>query len=357
MIVRVRFVVFALFLITSLITNAERRNSVSNDTIYSVIDKDSVKTSYAGLKSDYSDAYEAALKRKEELTRRKNVLGDSVKNWTKELKKLEALHASIVKSNEKLEDKIAQAKVKVQKNGVHELIKTKNQLSQTIIANKKEKASQESQLKDIVSKLGAKNHQRENLCKIKENVSNQIIAENNDYLERPFAEMTLPELSAIKSNCKQFTSDAKVNAFVGKIDKVIKNKELYDNMVSVVSSAYNKNNVEKALASVSQIDGTNMLQQKEIAKLKAQMTSFAEGLAAFKEFIKRLNDMRNGVNYSMEFFQTDSKQIMSKNDLGKRINDKLIRVPYLKKKFEEFMTEFKKNPNKHYEVEKEILGL
>lgn len=356
MIVRDRYLVFALFLITPLITNAETRNSVSNDTIYSVIDKDSVKTSYVGLKSDYSDAYEAALKRKEELIRRKTVLGNSVKNWNKELKKLEALHASIVKSNEKLEDKIAQAKVKEQKNGVHELIKKKNQLSQTIIANKKEKASQESQLKDIVGKLDAKNHQRENLGKIKDNVSNQIIAENKDYLERPFAEMTLPGLSAVKSKCQQYTSDAKVNAFVGKIDKVIKNKELYDNMVNVVNSAYNKNNVEKALASVSQIDGANMLQQQEISELKSQLSLYSDGLDAFKDFITELNRMRNGVNYSMEFFQTDSELIMSKKDLGNRIENQLKCVPYLNKKYEAFMKAFKAAPNKHSEIEKEFLG-
>ena len=58
----------------------------------------------------------------------------------------------------------------------------------------------------------------------------------------------------------------------------------------------------------------------------------------------------------MEFFQTDNRQILSKNNLGNRIENQLKRVPYLSKKFEEFMNAFKAAPNKHSDVEIEILN-
>ena len=110
------------------------------------------------------------------------------------------------------------------------------------------------------------------------------------------------------------------------------------------------------MASVTQIKGANPHQQKEIDELKNSVDFVPDGLAAFKEFITKLNEMRNGVNYSMEYFQTDSKQILSKNNLGNRIEKKLKRVPYLSKKFEEFMNAFKAAPNKHSNVETEILN-
>ena len=175
-------------------------------------------------------------------------------------------------------------------------------------------------------------------------------------MERPFTEMNLSELRVIKSKCQKYATDAKVNAFVTKVDDIIRNKELYDNMVNVVNASYKKFDVERALTSVTQIKGTNPLQQKEIVELKTQLTLFPEGLAAFKEYITKLNEMRNGVNYSMEFFQTDNRQILSKNNLGNRIENQLKRVPYLSKKFEEFMNAFKAAPNKHSDVETEILN-
>ena len=356
MTVRNKYVVFALLLVTSLITNAKTRNSISNDSVPTTIDGDSIKIPSVSSNSDYSSAYETALKRREELTNRKAILNDSIKNWNKELKKLEGLHGSIVKSNEKMEEKIAQVKIKEQKNGIPELTKKRDQLLKIIKAEEEEKVLLESQLHEINGKVDERNHQRENLGKIKDNVSNQIIAENKDYLERSFAKMNLSELREIKSKCQKYATDAKVNAFVAKVDNVIRNKELYDNMVNVVNASYKKFDVDRALASVTQIKGANTQQQKEIIELKTEMNLFPEGLAAFKEYITKLNEMRNGVNYSMEYFQTDSKQILSKNNLGNRIENQLKRVPYLNKKFEEFMNAFKAAPNKHSNVETEILN-
>lgn len=356
MTVRYKHVVFALLLVTSLITNAQNRNSISSNSVPTKVDGDSTIIPTANIKPDYANAYEIALKRKEELTNRKAILNDSIKKWKKDLNKLYGLHTSIVKSNEKLEEKIAQVKKKEQNNGIPELIKKRNQLQKTIMDEEKNIVLLESKLHKINDELDARNLQRENLGKIKDNVSNQMISENKDYLERPFSEINPSELISIKSKCQKYAIDAKVNAFVAKIDIVIKNKELYDKMVNVVNAAYKKPDVDRALASITQIKGANMQQQQEISELKTQMTLFSEGLAAFKEYISKLNEMRNGVNYSMEYFQTDREQILSKNNLRDRIENQLKRVPYLKKKFEEFMKAFKVDPNRHSNVETEILN-
>ena len=348
-----KYVILVSVLFVSVVSNAREEKGIILDS-FCISNANDTSTE---ITSDYSAAYEKALKRQEELINRKRALNDSVKIWNKELKKLEGLHSSIVKSNEKLEEKISQIKVKEQKSGSIELLKKKTQLLKTIETEEKEKASLESQLQEIISKLDKRNHQRENLGKIKDDVSKQIITENQDVLERSFSTMDFSKLLSVKTKCQQYTTDEKVKAFVTKINIAIKNKELYDNMVKVVNSAYKKYDIDRALASTTQIKGTNFHQQKEIDELKTQLTIFPDGLAAFKEFITELNKMRNGVDkYSMEWFQDDSKRILSKNNLGKRIEEKLKRVPYLNKKFEEYMNAFKAAPNKHSNIETEILN-
>ena len=58
MTVRNKYVVFALLFVTSLITNAQARNSISNDSVPPAIDGDSIRNPSASSNSDYSKAYE-----------------------------------------------------------------------------------------------------------------------------------------------------------------------------------------------------------------------------------------------------------------------------------------------------------
>lgn len=335
--------VLVALLFVSMTTNAQVGNGIQ---------RDSASVSTPG----YSGAYENAPRRKEELTNRENALKDSIRIWNKELKRLEGLHASIVRSNEMLAERIAHAEAKGRKSDLSELLKKRERLLTDISADEKEKASLDFQLQEVVGELEARNHQREGLRRIKDDVSNQIIAESKDYLDRAFSDMDLAELRQIRSECLKYAADAKVNAFVVRTDNVIKNKELYDNIVNVLNTAYRKSAVDSALSSITRMRGANMLQEKEISGLKNQLALFPDGLAAFKEFITSLNGMRNGVNYSMKYFQTDIKLIRSKNNLGNRIDSRLMRVPYLKKKFEEFMKAIKAAPNSHPNVETEILN-
>lgn len=169
--------------------------------------------------------------------------------------------------------------------------------------------------------------------------------------------MTLAELNKIKSRCQRYEEDPKIKAFVEKTNNTIRNKEMYDNMIKVVNSPYNRNDVDRALASCNQIKGINASQQKEVGEVKGQLLSFNEGLLAFKEFINSINEKRKGVNnYKWEFFETDRDFIYSENNLGKRIEAQLKRVPYLKKKFDAFMKAFKAAPSKHSNIENEILS-
>ena len=350
-----KYILLLILLSLSLVSNAQNEKRKSEDSVSKVVANDSVKKLGGDSSVDYSVAYESALKRNEELLKLKQCLSDSIGIWHKELKKYNDSHASIVKSIEKLEAKVRQEELKVQKRGVIELRRKRDALLEEIRKEKEEMHLQDSCLQEIISKLNDKTSQIQNLANIKDNVSKQVIAENKDYLEKPFREMDLATLNLIKSKCQKYSSDANVNAFISKIDHIINNKQLFNDIEKVVNSPYNKFEVNKALAAIPQFSNINSAQRSEILELKRQLTIFPSGLAAFKEFINNLNRCRNGVSYSVDFYRADKTRIF-RNGLEQKVKDELLAVPYLKTKYEKFMEIFKKNPNKHSDIEAEILN-
>ncbi|HJH75463.1 MAG TPA: hypothetical protein OIM43_00375 [Prevotellaceae bacterium] len=350
-----KYIVFCVLLFSSIVINAQNINEVSKDSVSSANNDKLLNTSTSDVKVNYSDEYEKALKREVELKNRKEALDDSVKLWTKEYNKLQDNYASIVGSTEKTIKKIKQAELKMDDFGVLDLLKNRDSLLLEIQMDKKEIALLKSQLQDVNNKLNDKKSQKENLGKIKENVVNQIINENRDYLCKLFQEMDLATLNSMKSKCQKYSTDAKVNAFVAKIDNTINNKQLYDNIIRVVNSPYKKFDVDRALKTISQFKNICSLQQDEVYELKKQLTIFPEGLKTFKEFINNLNECREGVNYSLRYFEEDNKRIYQ-NNLQQRISTEILVVPYLKLKYESFMKIFKKDPNRHSDIEKEILN-
>lgn len=350
-----KYIQLLILLSLSLVSNAQNEKRKSEDSVSKVVANDSVKKLGGDSSVDYSVAYESALKRNEELLKLKQCLSDSIGIWHKELKKYNDSHASIVKSIEKLEAKVRQEELKVQKSGVIELRRKRDALLEEIRKKEEEKQRQDSCLREISSKLNDKKSQIQNLASIKDNVSKQVIAENKDYLEKPFHEMDLVTLTLIKSKCQKYSSDANVNAFVSQIDHVIKNKQLFNDITKIVNSPYSKFEVDKALVAIPHFTNINSAQRSEILELKRQLTIFPSGLATFKEFINNLNRCRNGVSYSIDFYRADKKSIFP-NDLEQKVKDVLLAVPYLKTKYEKFMEIFKKNPNKHSDIEAEILN-
>lgn len=140
-------------------------------------------------------------------------------------------------------------------------------LLEEIRKKEEEKQRQDSCLREISSKLNDKKSQSKP-CQHKDNVSKQVIAENKDYLEKPFHEMDLATLTLIKSKCQKYSSDANVNAFISQIDHVIKNKQLFNDITKIVNSPYSKFEVDKALVAIPHFTNINSAQRSEILELK-----------------------------------------------------------------------------------------
>lgn len=308
------------------------------------------------ISNDYTSQLEHALEKKEELeqkeARLKNILS-GLKNNIKDKNKKSKIIKEEIANKQKDIDKLSET---LKLTSYSDLLIRKEQLETSVNTNLGSLANLNEQLLVTNKQLGESQSQREELDKVKREVSSTLISENRPYIDQPFSKISIEKLKEIHKKCSPYTTDQKVNAFVVNIEIAIKNKETYDEICKVLNSPYQKFAIIQSLEKLQSMQSLNISQRNEIVSIKKQLESFSDGLLAFKEFINNLNECRRGTDkYSWDYFLADKRPIY-KNNLEERINTKLYAVPYLKNKYEEFMKAFKKSPNKHFDIETEILN-
>lgn len=350
----------AIALLSSLFTFnvvAQNTNKVRIDSIPTRIEYKvkSTPTDTTVLFNGYANQLEQAVVKEEQLTKRKKELLDS-------LNKAKGSEKELSKLLKKTQSEVSKCQTAIQKlletqksNGYEDLNNRKEQLLSSINQNKKILNDLHIELKTINTQLGESNNKKIELDKIKQEVSFKLVEENEQYLQLPFSQMSTERLREIRKSCVPFAVEQKINALVVKIDNTIANRTHYEYLQKVLTSKYDKSAISLALSNIQSMTDLSFEQKAEITALKKQLEAFGEGLFAFKEFINNLNRCRNGVNYSMAYFRDDKRQILPER-LKQRISTKLMIVPYLKNKYEGFMRAFQKNPNKHSDIETEILN-
>lgn len=306
--------------------------------------------------NDYTNQLEHALAKKEALEQKrieqKNIFFSLLKDVKEKNNKCKKIRTEISNTQKDI-DKLSE---KLKLTAYSELLKRKEQLETSVNTNLESLSHLNEQLLLTNKQLGESQSQKDELEKVKREVSSTLISENRPYLDQPFAKISIEKLKEIHRTCSPYTTDQKVNAFVVNIEITIKNKETYDEICKVLNSPYQKFGITQSLGKLQSMQNLSISQKSEIVSIKKQLESFSDGLLAFKEFINNLNECRKETDkYSWEYFLADKKPIY-KNNLEERINTKLYAVPYLKNKYEEFMKVFKKSPNKHFDIETEILN-
>lgn len=308
------------------------------------------------VSNDYTNQLEHALAKKEALEQKrieqKNILSGLLNDVKEKNKKHKKIRTEISNTQNDI-DKLSE---NLKLTAYSELLNRKEQLKKSINSYTDSLTKFNEQLLLTNKQLGESQSQKDELDKVKREVSGTLISENRPYIEQPFAKMSIERLKEIQKTCSPYTADQNVNAFVVNIEITIQNKETYDEICKVLNSSYQKFAVTQSLAKLQSMQNLSISQKNEIASIKKQLESFSDGLLAFKQFINNLNECRKETdNYSWEYFLADKRPIY-KNNLEERINTKLYAVPYLKNKYEEFMKAFKKSPNKHFDIETEILN-
>ncbi len=313
-------------------------------------------TSFA-QEADRTEEYRQALLLKENIKKKRQALLMSVKMMNDSLKHLRAQSKSLEKAIRTEEKAVTKARKDMKDSEVPALRQQYAQLQKQLADQVEQQTATYNKLQQVTDSLHHLIHQQRELETLRDEFSQMFIADHQPYLDKPFSEMTADELRLIKTKCQPLLVDKSLVPFDKKIDITIANRQYYEEMAKAVNQPYQQQQVANALTLISNIQEASAPQQQEISNLRQQLQDYPDGLAAFKEYIRGVNSVREGVdNYTLEYFKTDEKSFLT-DALKQRIDQKLMAIPYLKQRYEAFMKAFRENPNTHSVIESEILNL
>lgn len=283
-----------------------------------------------------------------ELTMQKEVLGDSIKKWGKELKALKQQEDENTRTIKQLQKQLARFKDDADYLEVCGLLKRKEELLAALEKQEKEVHSLQAQLQTINGNLRTMQQQRARLDSVRGSIARQVIAKNEDHLQLPFSQMSLDKLDKIIRENEKYQDDRSVAKLLAQAKVVERNKRAYDEMELAANSRFDKDNIYRLLRA-DPLKGLNEVQQKEVAEVLRQLRLFEDGLGVFKEFIGQMRECRKNVNcYSKEYFDSDKKGLLKKQQ--GRIKETVEQVPYLEKMFGDYKFA------KYRAIENEILN-
>lgn len=309
--------------------------------------------------TDYDALYKKELFRQDSL----NDVLQSLKNRQKVLVRITGREMS--KLTKKKEAKIKE--LEVQNAEYDKLLGSPNYKKlQDLLNKQKQLESQITSLSadttNLIVKISSNSGKiaqlRENVAEldsIKNKLSKQLLAENQGVLEKPFSQLTIDELTAIKTKCSKYSTDQKINALVAKTDIVLNNKHVYDEAMRILNSRYNKVDLIRINERLRSVSGTNSIQQGEIKQVWDMLSHYESGMATFKLFIQEINRRREGVSsYSRDDLNHDLSVV--KDKLKGEIDSAIMQVPYLKKAYNDYINEITAKPMSHPAIEPEILN-
>lgn len=321
----------------------------------------SCNDAFAQAETDYEALYKKEFARQDSLN---DVLQD-LKNRKKELVAITGTDNSKLtkKSDAKIKEldskKAEQTKLLSSPNykKLQELLDQQKQLESQIVVLSTDTTNLVTQVSSLEAQIGKLNGNVAELEAIKNNVSKQLLDESKGTLEKPFSQLSVEELTAIKTKCSKYSTDQKINALIAKTDDVLKNKRTYDDAIRIANSKFNKGKLISILDRLTRLRNLNAIQQNEINQVRGVLSHFEPGMTVFKEFIQKLNKNREGVtSYSKDDLNDDLRRIMSKNNIKGRIDSEITQVPYLNKAYKAYIKAIKANPMNHSAIEAEILG-
>ena len=320
----------------------------------------SCNEAFAQAETDYEALYKKELARQDSL----NDVLRKLKNRQKELVAITGTDTSKLtkKSNAKIKQldakKTEQSKLLSSSNykKLRELLNQQKQLAFQIASLSKDTTNLFAKISSIEAQITQLNGNVAELETIKNKVSTQLLEENKETLEKPFSQLSIEELVAIKTKCSKFSTDQKINALIAQVDGVLKNKRTYNDAIRIADSKFNKGELISILDRLTHFSNANSVQRNEVNQVRGMLSHFEPGMAVFKEFILKLNKNREGVtSYSKDDLNDDLRRIMSKDNLKGRIESEIFQVPFLNKAYNDYLKAIKANPMTHPAIEAEIL--
>ncbi|SPY34983.1 Uncharacterised protein [Porphyromonas cangingivalis] len=311
------------------------------------------------VETDYEALYKKELARQDSLsvvlqdlrTRQKYLLSITGTDSSKLTKKTN----SKIKELESKKTELSKLLYSPAYKKLQDLLKLQKQLESQVASLSSDTASLSSRITDTDSQIAQLSGNVAELESIKDNVSKQLINENASILEKPFSQLTIEELSSIKTKCGRYSTDQKINALLARTEKVLNNKHVYDDAIRGLNSKYNKGELIRISERLTNVKETNPIQLSEINQLRGMLALYEPGMATFKLFIQELNRRREGATtYSSEDLNHDLSSVKKK--LQEKIDSEIIQVPYLEKAYNEYLKALNAKPMSHPAIETEILN-
>ena len=181
----------------------------------------------------------------------------------------------------------------------------------------------------------------------------ELLAQNNDYLNLPFSKMSMERLKAMKDSLHEFGEQKGFDPYKEHLAFAMKYKPVYDMAWGCVADGEKLDSIgwlrsiffEKLLSSPLK-DKMTREQFQEMDSMDIKLSRFFGGINKLKEIVKTVNSYRN---------QSDWDKIIEYRDEVERSADYqryFEEIPFLKKLLEEYWEELKEDPLKTLTKEK-----
>ena len=287
------------------------------------------------------------------------VLNQQIKDWNDTIKsldkKLQKANISLQKQQKQLE------KLQLDKDQEKEtaLLNRQQELQAKLDNLKYENDYLEQEIDSLKQSLGETSKNLEELEGIKQGVAEDFVNKNEPYLENLLSKMNIDNLQQLHEKCDSYQGDRNVKSFSKKLEHVLECKEIFDAADAVDHQPFDREAINNALKSMSKLNHLSDPQAEEVENLRKQLASFETGLIAFKDFITQFQKKRKAITSSQDVGSEVERIRKKKNEDGKtmawRIENEISQIPYLKKKFDQYMKAIQANPKKVPDVENEIL--
>lgn len=184
----------------------------------------------------------------------------------------------------------------------------------------------------------------------------ELLAQNNDYLNLPFSKMSMERLKAMKDSLHEFGEQKGFAQYKEHLAFATKYKPAYDMAWGCVADGEKLDSIgwlrsiffEKLLSSPLK-DKMTREQFQEMDSMDIKLSRFFGGINKLKEIVKIVNGYRNQSDWD--------KAIDYKNDVERSAEYQRYfeEIPFLKELLEKYWEELKKNPLKTRTKAEEII--
>lgn len=305
-----------------------------------------------GWAQDLNELYEKAVQEKIALKGHIEFIDNRNKQLRKAVKWLEDRLEDKLEDAAKSQRLLDELRQKEQDSPLPALLERKQQLADSIAFYKERIEEVKQDLANIGDAYNQANNQRQQLEAAKEEVVEQLIEKHRQLLQRSFMQLAPSDFESARQELHPFANDENVKALLQQLDVAERNNEVYSKARQVLSTKYNKVNVQNAIETLRQLTQVNDAQHDEINKTLTQLMGFEPVLMTFRELITKLSGNGMGTPGYSNSDLSDDLAIFH----AEQVEQKVKNIPYLQKSYATFIKELKANPKKHPTIEKEIMG-